>query len=171
MSTEFDRAINALGNTVYTLESFTTKPPATEMEAAYYLGRAGSLTLVLKDDCRKVEQVALDAVNGVTAAKDGAYRERNQVVAALARLLLSLGHNVGLGQHDPADQAWEDDWRNIVYMELPNGQVSWHIHDSELGLFEGLPPYDRAWDGHTTEEKHRRLADLGLPNDGSPQDH
>ncbi|PSB24092.1 hypothetical protein [Stenomitos frigidus] len=120
------------------------------------------MVIVVRDECRKVERVALDALNTAIAAKDSAYNERNQLIAFLARVLAGSGYTVGLGQHDPEDKEWEDDWRNIVYMELPSGQVSWHIHDSELDQFAWLPTYEKPWDGHDTPEKYRRLAKAGI---------
>jgi hypothetical protein len=96
----------------------------------------------------------------VTAAKDQAYSERNRCVAALALMAKGNGWPVGLARH-PEAEVWEDDWRNIVWINLPSGQVTWHLHDSELPLFDFLtldPSFE--WDGHTTEEKYRRLAQL-----------
>lgn len=94
-------------------------------------------------------------VSTLEPAKDQAYSERNQCVALAARLALAVGWRTGLGKH--IGEPWEDDWRNIVFIDLPAGQVSWHIHDSELYLFAFLPPYKGEWDGHTTEEKYHRV--------------
>ena len=87
------------------------------------------------------------------ARKDAAYLERNQVVAALARAFPS-------GVARTAIEGWSEDWHGCVYIDLPTGQASWHFHDSQAYLFEGLPPYTKPWDRHTTEEKYRRLAAL-----------
>lgn len=46
---------------------------------------------------------------------------------------------------------------------MPTGQASWHFHDSQAYLFDGLPAYQGAWDGHDTPEKYRRLAQLPAP--------
>jgi hypothetical protein len=101
--------------------------------------------------------------------KNGAYRERNQLVALLAALALDKGHSsiswgAWLGKHVVKEgEDWEKDWMNIVFIETPSGQLSWHIHDSELELFKGIPvATERSpkWDGHTTEEKYRRIRDL-----------
>lgn len=92
------------------------------------------------------------------AAKDAAYKERNQVVAALARAALLLGWRAGIAK--TAIEGWDADWHNCVYIDLPTGQASWHYHDSEAHLFSGLPAYTAAWDGHSTEEKYGRLAAL-----------
>lgn len=108
------------------------------------------------------EQAAADrALHEAHASKDTAYRERNMCVAALARFAIGLGWRVGMGKHDPNDKAWEDDWHNLVVIESPAGQMTWHIHDSDMPLFEGIPPTDEdwvyVWDGHTTPQKYERL--------------
>lgn len=92
--------------------------------------------------------------------RDGAYRERNQVVAALARLFPS-------GIAKTAIPGWDKAWHGCVYIDLPTGQVSWHFHDSDAALFDGLPPYAKPWDGHDTPEKYRRLVALWAPIDKS----
>lgn len=97
-------------------------------------------------------------LNAVTKAKDGAYWERNQLVAALTKLFPSWRE-----KHPDSDATWESDWRNIIFIELPTGQASWHIHDSEYDYFKDLPQSAHSicsWDGHTTEEKYARLAAL-----------
>lgn len=108
--------------------------------------------------------------------KDAAYWERNQLVAALSKLFLA-----NLDKHDENDKAWDDDWRTIVYVyipvegdELPTDavhhiddkkyrQLSWHIHDSEIPMFDHLT-YRRFqginYDYHSTEHKYRRLRAL-----------
>lgn len=90
-------------------------------------------------------------------AKNGAYAERNQCVALLARMALALGWRAGLGRHPDLDVDWEDDWRAILFIDLPTGQVSWHFHDSERHLLVGLPEYDWKWDGHDTPQKYKRV--------------
>jgi hypothetical protein len=97
-----------------------------------------------------------EEVAQLRAQKDQAYAERNRLVAAFAAMALWQGWRVGLGRH--VGENWEDDWRNIVFIDLPSGQVSWHIHDSELQQFAFLPQYKGAWDGHSNEEKYQRLA-------------
>lgn len=88
--------------------------------------------------------------------KDEAYTERNKLVAALSKLFPAY-----LGRHEETDLNWGKEWLNIVYIELPTGQVSWHIHEDLLPLFAHLD-YDlkKKWDGHTTEEKYDRLLSL-----------
>lgn len=91
--------------------------------------------------------------------KDAAYHERDQIVALLARMALALGCRAGIRPHEPnPDPTWDDDWKNVVVIDLPTGQVTWHYHDSERPLFASLPPYLNSWDGHDTSEKYHRVA-------------
>lgn len=109
--------------------------------------------------------------NTLVAQKNGAYSERNALVAFLSKLYPSH-----LARHDENDISWDDEWRWIVCVHAGTGlQMTWHIHDSEYPNFshlirstehkigdEGiffLAPND--WDGHSTEEKYRRLSVLG----------
>lgn len=90
--------------------------------------------------------------------KNGAYSERNKCVALIAKMAVSLGIKAGVREHPLEDTRWENDWRTVVFIDLPTGQVSWHFHDSEQHLLGGLPRYIGQWDGHSTEEKYRRCA-------------
>lgn len=99
--------------------------------------------------CQEIAaQVALQ-----TSAKDGAYLERNKLVVLLAAIFPA-------GIKQTAIPGWDPAWHNCVYVDLPNGQASWHYHDSEAELFAHLPAYDGEWDGHTTEEKYARILRL-----------
>jgi hypothetical protein len=104
----------------------------------------------------------VDIVRDVEKVKDGAYDERNRLVAALSRVFPS-----SLERHPEVDKTWEDDWRWIVFVDLPTGQASWHIHDSHLPLFSHLPRHQgREWDGHSTELKYQRLEQFCvMPNE------
>lgn len=89
------------------------------------------------------------------AEKDRAYGERNLCVALLARLATMLGWRAGVREHEGPDLG--PGWRSVVLVNLPTGQLSWHLPDREADLLEHLPRYVDAWDGHTTEEKHLRM--------------
>lgn len=103
-------------------------------------------------------QETSEELNTALQAKDAAYRERNQCVALLVRMALALGWRAGVGRHaDEPGETWEPDWRTIIFIDLPTGQVSWHFHDSETELLAGLPAYMGAWDGHDTARKYRRV--------------
>lgn len=91
--------------------------------------------------------------------KDGAYSERNKVLSGMCSMAIALGYGVYVMPHEGAE--WDDDWRNIVVIEGPTGQMSWHIHDSEMELFRGLPhASENKWDGHDTDEKYRRVVGM-----------
>jgi len=111
-----------------------------------------------------------DAMETFNNAKNSAYKERNQVVVALAKLAYLAGFNAGRAIHvDKPGEIWEDDWRTVVFIDLPSGQVSWHLHDSEGHLTKDLPLYNGKYDGHTTEQKYERLSAFGVV-EGQPLD-
>jgi hypothetical protein len=103
--------------------------------------------------------------------KDQAYRERNRLVAYLSRGYLSH-----LARHPEEDTAWERDWMTIVCVHGQHawpepgpfggswrrveGQMTWHVHDAEVPLFALFEMRSSDSDGHSTGEKHRRLARL-----------
>lgn len=87
------------------------------------------------------------------AERDGAYRERAQLVAHFAALYPSH-----IGRTDPGAPDWP-----VLIVETPTGQMSWHIAERDLDLFghvQPTGPEHRGWDGHTTEEKYERLRAL-----------
>lgn len=95
-------------------------------------------------------------------AIDAVYAERNQLVAALGKMCLAAGMPVWIQTHQSVEgEEWDPEWCNVVFLELPTGQVSWHIHTSELKWFGWIEARNhKPWDGHTTEEKYLRLAEL-----------
>lgn len=95
----------------------------------------------------------------MTEIKDAAYFERNQVVAALAKCFPSIVTQTEI-------PGWSPEWHGCVYIQLPTGQVSWHFHESQMYLLDGIPTKGAGWDGwdgHDTEEKYRRLNVLQVP--------
>lgn len=104
---------------------------------------------------QRIEQAYKDGLWAGSVERDKVYAERNKLVCALSKLWPSH-----LAQHPATDAAWDPKWRTIVCIYSPMGQLSWHIMDSELHMFEHLPLRANEWDGHTTEEKYRRLAML-----------
>lgn len=93
----------------------------------------------------------------LTAARDGAYRERAQLLAWLAALHPAV-RTLAL---DVTELGWQ-----ILYLNpTTGGQMSWHIAPRDIELFEHVE-YVRAgderalWDGHTTEAKYERIASL-----------
>ncbi|WP_181799431.1 hypothetical protein [Kitasatospora acidiphila] len=88
--------------------------------------------------------------------RDGAYRERAQLLAWLASLYPAV--------LAPAPDVDEPGWQ-ILYLTASGQQLSWHIHPRDAELFahvQQVPADDpRAqWDGHTTEQKYQRVSVL-----------
>jgi hypothetical protein len=84
------------------------------------------------------------------------YRERAHLVAFLASLYPSV-----IANDDPQAPDWP-----VVYILTPSGQLSWHISPDDEDLF-GHVPHPKAkpgkpilWDGHSTQQKYERLAQL-----------
>jgi hypothetical protein len=92
----------------------------------------------------------------VTAERDKAYRERAHLVAYLAAC-----HPSVITDAPDTDDAWK-----IIYVETPAGQMSWHLSGDDLDLFlhvadtGDVPGGAPEWDGHSTEQKYERLAEL-----------
>ena len=113
----------------------------------------GSNRLIEMAPLAELERVRGE-VAAATASKNDAYRERNTIVAALARMFPS-----GIRRTDIP--GWDAEWHGCVFIDTPQGQMSWHYHDSDAALFGDLPPYTKEWDGHSTPEKYARLARIG----------
>ncbi|WP_191304451.1 hypothetical protein [Lentzea cavernae] len=71
---------------------------------------------------------------------DQNYDVRYRLVWQAAGLARDVGYDAGI-RIDPNEPEWP-----VVYIELPDAQVSWH-----------MPQHPVAWDGHDTEEKYRRV--------------
>lgn len=71
---------------------------------------------------------------------DQDYEKRYGLVLEAMHKAKAIGHEVGI-RIDPDEPEWP-----VMYIELPTGQVSWH-----------MPQHDKEWDGHTTEQKYERI--------------
>lgn len=76
------------------------------------------------------------------------YRERHHLVAHLAAAYPSI---LVYGA-DPEAPDWP-----LIFIDLPTGQVSWHIAPADLDLFEHVTVGTGDWDGHNAMEKYARL--------------
>lgn len=94
------------------------------------------------------------AAENAHAAKNVAYFERNLIAQLAAALAMELDYPVWIGI-DESEPEWP-----VLFIELPTGQVSWHLPKSELhqGVFVEFGK--RRWDGHTTDTKHERIKDF-----------
>jgi hypothetical protein len=68
------------------------------------------------------------------------YHNRNLFVFEAIPIALRCGFNAGI-RIDPKEPEWP-----VVFIELPTGQISYH-----------LPQHENAWDEHTTQEKRLRI--------------
>ena len=96
-----------------------------------------------------------ERLTSVEAERDGAYGERNRVVAWAARMALALGFDVTVTK--TAIHGWDTAWHNCIYVQTPEGQVSWHFHDQEVDVFADFPRGAVTWDGHSTPQKYDRV--------------
>jgi uncharacterized protein (DUF952 family) len=71
---------------------------------------------------------------------DQQYEVRYELVLMALATAARLGYQAGI-RIDPAEPQWP-----VVYIELPTGQVSWH-----------MPQHPRTRDGHTAEQKYDRV--------------
>lgn len=102
---------------------------------------------------------ALAALEEMREQKRVAYRERNRVVIALAHMALQLGFRAGVAEHEPKEgETWDPTWNMAIRIDLPDGQVSWHVPDDQKHLLCNLPAYKGEYDGHDSVEKYARLA-------------
>lgn len=90
---------------------------------------------------------------------DGVYLERTRCTLALARAAQALGHHAGFAA-DLDAPGWP-----VLLIDLPTGQVSWHVRAEDRATAPDLGSYEGAWDGHTTGEKYSRL-DAWRPGGG-----
>lgn len=91
-------------------------------------------------------------IEKASTLKDAAYSERNGLVAVLSKVFPA--------HIAKAREATDPDWAWIVFVNTPEGQCSWHIHESERARFGHLETRPNEWDGHNSEEKWVRLESL-----------
>lgn len=77
------------------------------------------------------------------------YEDRNVLVLLCAKLAAMAGLPVGV-RSDAQAPGWP-----VVFIELPSGQVSWHIPADAAKRLK-LDTHSKEWDGHTTQEKRDR---------------
>ncbi|MBM2623867.1 hypothetical protein JIG36_51100 [Actinoplanes sp. LDG1-06] len=101
--------------------------------------------------CDPSMAVELGQLDPAEALDQGdAYARRNRAVLVALGAAVAAGLSAGIG----VDPAYGTEWP-VVYIDLPTGQVSWHV-----------TAYGPTWDGHTTTEKYARIAEwLADPHD------
>lgn len=93
----------------------------------------------------------------LAAQKNGAYWERNMLALMLAGTINSYFHSQGWDENYCGWYRHQgdgfDDWSRVI--SLNGGEITFHVPDDfDLG---DLPQIEPNWDGHTTEEKWRRM--------------
>lgn len=90
---------------------------------------------------------------GEAMEREYLYTERARCAIAIARGCRRMGLRVGIAV-DPKDPDWP-----VLFVDLPTGQCSWHLSPLSRRDLAGDIQDDPTWiwDGHTTEEKYRRL--------------
>ncbi|MFB7776887.1 hypothetical protein [Streptomyces bauhiniae] len=127
--------------------NLTTADPASALATG--MRQAEALASARADRERAIEALA-DRIR----ERDGAYRERAQLLAWLA----ALHPTTVITQSPDVD---EPGWQ-LLYLTAGGWQMSWHIHPRDADLFEHVTVVDvtnpRAqWDGHGTVEKYERI--------------
>jgi hypothetical protein len=89
-----------------------------------------------QDDALEILQDTLRLIED----HDQDYEPRYALVLLAVSMAVTGGLEAGFAI-DPAEPAWP-----VAYIELPTGQVSWH-----------MPAHKTPFDGHSTPEKYERI--------------
>lgn len=103
------------------------------------------------------EEVITKALAGMAAERDGAYRERARLVAALCTM---FGDQAALSETSDASG-----YGLAVIQSEVSGQMSWHIAERDFDVFPAIVrrfPEPPQWDGHTASQKYDRLWALAM---------
>lgn len=102
---------------------------------------------------------AWEGRHAATQERDGAYRERAQLLAWLAAIHPAV--------RTLAPDTTEPGWQLLYLNPTTGGQMSWHIAPRDVELFDhveyvpaGAGDQRALWDGHTTETKYERIVEL-----------
>lgn len=125
-----------------------------------YTKTCGDIADAIVEALRK--QLTNDTTELTKRLHDGAAAAGWDVVL---RAFVALAHDSGIScvLERLESEATRDGWRltHALIVELPTGQVSWRVTDAEAAAlsFRCYVPFsDRhTWDGHTREEKYKRL--------------
>lgn len=87
--------------------------------------------------------IALSLIQQIERQPQPDYEARYNIVMDAMLAARRCGWQAGI-RIDPEEPEWP-----VIYIELPTGQITWHI-----------PQHPIPWDKHTTEEKHARIRQL-----------
>lgn len=93
--------------------------------------------------------VALKHILEKVVEHDTDYVVRYGLVFQAVSFAIMCGHTAGIAL-DPAEPDWP-----VVYIELPTGQISWH-----------MPRYANEFDGHTPANKFARIREYIAGSEG-----
>lgn len=108
-----------------------------------------------RDELRRTREALVARAETAEARAGDLLRERNLLVAVAARLAIESDRAAWIGFRE--GEGIEAEWRNVAYLDLPTGQVSFHLHESERPLFAALPQIDDGFDGHDRGVKAARM--------------
>ncbi len=108
---------------------------------------------------QRIEELAKASDESGVVSPDAVYRERNMCIAGLARLAIRCGYRAGRIEYE-ADDGSDEKFQHVVIVELPTGQVSWHVKDRELKYFRFLPIHEAPRQANSKEEKYKRIDEL-----------
>lgn len=106
-----------------------------------------------RDEARAAYRRVREERDQLRSQVGAVYTERARLVAFLAACYESAQY---------LDQ--DDDEYRLLYVKTPAGQMSWHVRGDDAETLLGHVPHgeddDPGWDGHTTEVKYQRLAEM-----------
>jgi hypothetical protein len=113
------------------------------------VNRLAALTIADEDEEAPARRVLAQTLRRIERNDDN-YDLRYFLVIEAVYYAQQCGYAAGF-RIDPGEPEWP-----VAYIELPTGQVSWH-----------LPRHPIGWDGHETPEKYRRCREFTAQQRGA----
>lgn len=149
---EQERNRNPIRSAYYGSDAAFTRKTLKQLEQSGYEGQVAALLLRIQKASSRAKKYRGDA-------RGYAYGRKGQSVETLCRLLGKWPLPWGWGWDKGSDFVPE----HVIYIELPNGQVSFHSPDRFAG-----PDYANEWDGHSaSEDRIIRFCEHLLRGEGS----
>lgn len=99
---------------------------------------------------QSAEQAIEQAATTLEKHLDTLVNDEHKLVVLAVRLAVKAGLYAGIGLMQPGDT-------RFAAIDVPSGQISWPIDESETALFEGVPLYDKPVELVSSDEHSRRL--------------
>lgn len=89
---------------------------------------------------------------------DNLTEEQMILLSLTATLAMEAGYRTGVLSLD--EQSSSPDWRHVLVIDLPVGQISFPVPTGLLHHFRAIPLYVGHWNGYNSEpmQKHRMLS-------------